>query len=253
MRTWTKLAALVAIALLDTRRVAAFEERGRCEGGGQCIGCHVRGFPIVIDKPGSYRLCRNLVVADANTTAIRVEADGVTIDLDGYTISGPTVCTPGSGCAPLGSGIGISAEDRSGLAVRNGTVRGMGSVGILAGDKARIERVNAIGNGGDGIQVRTAGIVVGNLAAENGRTGISGQEFTSFRENVSHDNGGRGIMAGCACSVIGNLATNNAETGITTGGWTACVNNTAAGNAQGQIGGCDAVKGSNVCNYDVCP
>ncbi len=30
------------------------------------------GFPVTISKPGSYKLCENLVVPDANTTAIEV-------------------------------------------------------------------------------------------------------------------------------------------------------------------------------------
>ena len=50
-----------------------------------------RSFPIIITKPGSYKLRTNLVVPDANTTAILVHADNVTIDLSGFSIIGP--CT----------------------------------------------------------------------------------------------------------------------------------------------------------------
>ena len=48
------------------------------------------GFPVTISQPGSYRLAGNLTVPDANTTAIEVTATGqVTVDLNGFVISGP--------------------------------------------------------------------------------------------------------------------------------------------------------------------
>src|SRR5947208_13936545 len=50
------------------------------------------GFPVTISVSGSYRLSGNLTVPDANTTAIQITADDVTIDLNGFAIAGPTVC-----------------------------------------------------------------------------------------------------------------------------------------------------------------
>jgi hypothetical protein len=46
-------------------------------------------FPIVITQPGSYRVKSNIVVPDANTTAINIESRDVTIDLNGFAILGP--------------------------------------------------------------------------------------------------------------------------------------------------------------------
>src|SRR5436190_3183821 len=69
-------------------------------------------FPLVISQPGSYRLKSNITVPDSNTTAISVQADNVTINLNGYTIQGPTVCSGGppvTSCAPSGSGLGVDA------------------------------------------------------------------------------------------------------------------------------------------------
>ena len=54
------------------------------------------GFPVTISVPGSYRLSSNLTVPDADTKAISVEADDVTIDLNGFSIIGPIVCTEGA-------------------------------------------------------------------------------------------------------------------------------------------------------------
>src|SRR5437660_11740367 len=62
------------------------------------------GFPVTISAAGSYRLSGNLTVNDANTTAIQITADNVAIDLNGFSIIGPTVCSgsPVTACSPAG-------------------------------------------------------------------------------------------------------------------------------------------------------
>src|SRR5690242_21281609 len=64
------------------------------------------GFPVTIAAPGSYKLSGNLTVPDANTTAIQITADNVTIDLNGFSIIGPVVCSgfPVTSCTTTGSG-----------------------------------------------------------------------------------------------------------------------------------------------------
>lgn len=235
---------VAALALASAGNAVANEDHGACFAVTPCLGCQRHRLPIVVDRPGSYRLCRDLAVHDASTTAILVKADDVTIDLDGHTISGP---------GAAGTGVGISADGQSGLTVLNGTVRGMGDSGIAAGLRARIQGVKAIGNGGYGIRVGNVGMLTGNVASENGRGGLSGGEYTTFKDNIAHANAMTGIAAGCACSVIGNLATSNGNTGISTGGWTLCASNSASGNANGEIQGCTGPAGSNVCAYTMCP
>src|SRR5438477_12305218 len=63
------------------------------------------GFPVTISVSGSYKLSGNLTVPDANTSAIQISADYVTIDLNGFSIIGPTVCSgfPVTSCTPHGS------------------------------------------------------------------------------------------------------------------------------------------------------
>src|SRR2546423_9959248 len=96
------------------------------------------GFPVTISLPGSYRLASNLTVPDSDTTAIRITAANVTLDLNGFAILGPTTCSrtgsppPGFLNCFIGSGNGVesfiaSSEVPSNIAVINGTVRGMGS------------------------------------------------------------------------------------------------------------------------------
>src|SRR5262249_44867667 len=66
------------------------------------------GFPVTIEVSGSYRLSGNLVVPDAKTTAIQILASNVTLDLNGFSITGPVQCTgfPVTSCIPFATGSG---------------------------------------------------------------------------------------------------------------------------------------------------
>lgn len=160
------------------------------------------GFPVTINQPGSYRLSSNLILPDANTNAIEITASNVTLDLNGFAIVGATVCTgfPVSSCAPTGFGSGITTVDPlglSGIAVHNGTVRGMGLRGIfLAGGGHLVERVRAESNGGPGILAH--GTMSHNTATINGAQGISGTGTISH--NTVTGNGAEGIFAQGAVS-----------------------------------------------------
>src|SRR4051794_34078108 len=47
------------------------------------------GFPVTISQPGSYKLTSNLTVASPTSNGIVIQADNVTLDLNGFSISGP--------------------------------------------------------------------------------------------------------------------------------------------------------------------
>lgn len=88
-----------------------------------CPGPNPGGFPIVICQPGSYRLSGNLTVP-ANTDGIAINSDNVTLDLNGFSITGPETCTglPVTSCtAANGNGILTEKDD---VTVRNGSVTG---------------------------------------------------------------------------------------------------------------------------------
>jgi hypothetical protein len=135
------------------------------------------GFPVTISGSGSYRLTGNLVVPDANTTAVVVSQVNVTLDLNGFSILGSTSCsqtTPGSSvsCTGTGSGKGIDASVNN-VTVLNGTIRGMGNDGINLSSRARVEGLSVISNGADGMDVGTDSLVVGNRATLNGSEGVT--------------------------------------------------------------------------------
>jgi hypothetical protein len=71
-------------------------------------------------------------VSDANTTAIKITANDVIIDLNGFSIIGPIVFNSSPAiCPPAGTGNGIDVQDNTGVKIFNGTVRGMGATGVL--------------------------------------------------------------------------------------------------------------------------
>lgn len=171
------------------------------------------GFPVTISQPGSYRLSSNLTVPDANTTAIEIQASNVTLDLNGFAILGPTVCSgfPVSSCAPKGFGSGITTTSPlSGIAVRNGTVRGMGLRGIfLDGGGHQVEWLRAESNGDVGINAQGS-TMSHNTATINGSQGLVGTGMVSH--NTVTFNGAEGIFAQGVVSH--NTAKNNKGAGI---------------------------------------
>jgi len=210
------------------------------------------GFPVTITQSGSYRLSGNLTVPDANTTAIDVTADNVTIDLNGFSIIGPTVCVgvpvsfPVTSCSPTGDGDGVRSAKRN-TTVVNGSVLGMGGIGIhLVNHGGYVEKVHADSNGKSGIAV-VSGTVSGNTVNFNGDDGIDALVFATVIGNTAignrksgiltnnstvtgntlSSNGAAGILVGCPSSVVGNTATSNSTNLSTFGAGCVLANNAA--------------------------
>jgi hypothetical protein len=176
------------------------------------------GFPVTISQSGSYRLSGNLTVPDSNTTAIQITADFVTLDLNGFSIVGPVVCTTGTAttCPARGTGIGVQADGGQapfprGIRIRNGVVRGMGLMGILLqGNGSFVERVTVDSNAGGGMSV--AGSVIESAATQNGSFGIIA---STIRDSTSLQNSGDGIILAVNGGVAtGNVSSMNGGSGI---------------------------------------
>lgn len=72
-----------------------------------CFAGDTAGFPVTIAVSGSYRLTTDLVNTNANVHGIRVAADYVTIDLNGFRVAGPVTCSgvgPTLTCSRGGTG-----------------------------------------------------------------------------------------------------------------------------------------------------
>jgi hypothetical protein len=186
MGTATLAYAVDGVILIDQNRALA----GNVTSGDSA------GFPITISQPGSYRLTSNLTVPNASTTAILVTADNVSIDLNGFSILGPTVCntdntSPVTACSNLGTGIGIDGLSQvqvKNLRVANGTINGMGAEGIQAGQGCRIERMNISSNGADGAGC-LSGIISEVIIRANYGSGISSYSILVSNSHILSNRG----------------------------------------------------------------
>ncbi|MBK7814990.1 MAG: hypothetical protein IPJ52_12160 [Rhodocyclaceae bacterium] len=117
------------------------------------------GYPVTINTPGSYRLSGNLTVP-AGKHGIVFAADGITLDLNGFSISGPS-----------GEyGLTDDSVGRSRIAIRNGHVNGFSdsvrmiasthlvvenmtlspegaAIAVVVGAFSRVQRNTVVGNG----------------------------------------------------------------------------------------------------------
>lgn len=174
------------------------------------------GFPVTISESGSYRLTSNLTVGPDLSAIVVTASLNVTIDLNGFTIQGPTNCTgiPVTMCTPGGTVMGIDASARQAVTIRNGIVRGFPDRGINTGPAALIEDVVASSNGLNGIQVGNGSVVRSSRASQNGNDGIAGSALVVFDGNSSDSNGGVGVRTSVSAVVTNNTSSSNGSAGF---------------------------------------
>lgn len=190
-------------------------------------------LPFTITQPGSYRLTSNLV-APANADGIVIDADNVTLDLNGFELVG----MPGT--PAFGRGVNILPA-RKNVRVRNGIVRnwsqgisGSGTVNCHLENLIVLDCDNSAINTGDG------GLIV-DCQVENAAFGILSGANASIRGCVVRgttigpaiSTGAGGLIESCTASgagsigiVIGNgrgritdcVATGNGSSGIAAAG-----------------------------------
>jgi len=231
------------------------------------------GFPVTLDRPGSYRLTGSLDVsgqpAPQSVTAILVSSSFVTLDLNGFSLVGPTTCTgsPVSACAPVGSGLGIDSLAANFVRITNGIVRGFGNSGVLVGN-GTLENLQTFGNGGSGMVIMAGGAVTRCAAIGNRYWGIDGDGII-VESSRALENGNRGIEVGSG-EVRHCEAVHNQNQGIVIGaglalgnlsranGLSALLATTGGGYAANVLSGTTPITGGtalgvNVCNGAPCP
>jgi parallel beta-helix repeat protein len=211
----------------------------------------ITSLPYTISTSGSYYLTGNL---SSTGNGITVNADNVTIDFNGFTISGL-----GKG---TGLGYGIFMESKKNVEIKNGSIKNFGAHGIyeisdINGIGHRIMRMRVLDNGGTGILLNgqshlvhectasgnsTYGIYAGggstvssNMATGNSTYGIGASEGSTITGNTVRGNSGNGIYAGEGSTVSGNAAIGNGKDGIHADSGFTVSGNTAYGNAENGI------------------
>ncbi|MEO0580045.1 MAG: right-handed parallel beta-helix repeat-containing protein [Pseudomonadota bacterium] len=142
---------------------------------------------FIISQPGSYVLADDIVFggADAGKNGVLIQADDVTLDLNGYTIRG-------NGFALAGVIGDNAAPVRS--VVRNGNITDTGEWAVLLfGDDCRAERLTVVNTGGGfaAIQVGTQGqvdrCIVRDAAGDGIAVGIHGTVRASTITGATSD------------------------------------------------------------------
>jgi hypothetical protein len=181
-RIW--LLAMFSVVILSGTAAWADADFYVIAGGGSPVGTKISSLPYTITAPGFYYLSGNL--STTGQMGIWVNANNVTIDLMGFTLTGP-----GNNSDDLPNGIHIPG--RHNVEIRNGTVcnfwHGISDGGGRDGSNHRVIGIRAQGNGfgiyfggegiliqncnasnntvGDGIYLYSSGILIGNVACKN--------------------------------------------------------------------------------------
>ena len=207
----TKLFKYLNLIILLLMTSVSYAETNNCTA--------ITTLPFDIAQPGVYCLTGNLSSNWKRGSAIRIRASDVTIDLNGFTLSGLR-----AGSAT--KAVGIYANKRSNCTIRNGTIRGFYQ-GVLLFDAnpyitARghlVEDLLVEKSTFNGIQVNGAyNIVRNNRVADTGHStfssglkafgiqvwGASGRVINNDVSNTTADSraDGFGIVIGSADSSI---------------------------------------------------
>lgn len=214
---------LAALCAASGAHAQATIDQSRAVAGG-INSTDSAGFPITLTQSGHYRLTGNLVVP-AGVSGIDIQGHNITLDLNGFTISGPMTCSRNTStravtCSntPAVDTFGVrNTSAMQGTTVRNGSVRGF-SRGVRLIGQARIEGVTATNNF-HALEVWTsagsAGMIVDSMAEMNGGTGLSLDRGQILRSSSSR-NGWSGVSAPSAqyVQVFDSVASGNAQFGF---------------------------------------
>jgi parallel beta-helix repeat protein len=188
----------------------------------------IGSLPFVITVSGSYYLATNLTGVAGNH-GVLVQAGDVTIDLDGFALTGV------SGAL---NGIHVAAGMVN-VMVRNGTihlwatgVEGSGAShirlealrssentanGLSAGSSSRVVNCTAISNQGAGFGIGPNGTIADCTASGNALDGMKAGSSSQIVSCTASSNGGNGFALSDGCLVTGSIASNNGNCGVFAG------------------------------------
>jgi hypothetical protein len=190
------LAGALALALLAT--LAGIVDAGPLDPPGppgptdsvRLPGTPISSLPFTISQSGNYYVTRNLS-APGDVDGITVAADNVTIDLMGFTVSGPAGNDGRGGIAESGS--------RYSVKVRNGVLRDWGwGIKMSTSGAVSVEDMRILQNG-VGIEVGTGGVLAGLVVRDNNASGVVVYQYpneygTDIRDSVISKNIENGVF-----------------------------------------------------------
>ncbi len=185
---------------------------------------------VSIAASGSYYLTGNITISSTGLSGIIVSSSvtNVTIDLNGFTLTGPSSGSSGSGVF-LGGGV-------ANVTIVNGTIRNWGSHGIDAVGNAdvRVEKLRLISNGGAGISAGVNCIAIDCAAESNAGKGLEVTDQCLIKDCQAIGNVAGGISMGTRGLVTGCVVYGNGN-GITGAGNCLILSNNCSDNGTGII------------------
>lgn len=160
-------------------------------------------LPLTISASGSYYLAEDIPAAAGG---IDIDADGVTIDLMGFTLGG-------------GAGAGIELNGtQSDITIRNGRVSGWTGIGIdcVLAQQSRFEGLIVANNGTDGLRMGAGSVADGVTAQNNAQQGITGGAVIT--RCVARNNGTNGIVVSAGADASVCAASSNGGMGFRVNG-----------------------------------
>ncbi len=168
----------------------------------------ITSYPYVIYTPGSYKLTGNINVTSTTALgAIYIGANNVTLDLNGYSITGPMVCTA-SGCSGGSSTYGVQSVSNNSVVI-NGNISGF-FYGVLLNGPGRVENINA-SSCSNCIDALQQGILRHNIVYNCGGWGIAVGNGVATENTVYSCSYG---MYARGSSAITNSISNNTNYGL---------------------------------------
>lgn len=167
----------------------------------------VASLPAVISQAGIWCLNSDLSSTVRHNAYITIKAAGVTLDLNGHTLSG---------LLPAGlvtQAIGIRVYNTTGATVRNGTIRGFSTGVLIDGTSSghvletlTVDQSRSIGimAGGTGLTLRDSQITnTVSIVEDAGATAVKfdHSNYTTIRNNQITNTHGNGISTGYALIV----------------------------------------------------
>lgn len=159
-----------------------------------------------ITKPGSYYLTGNVVAQFGKDSVILVASDGVTLDLNGFSLIGSDVWP--SALAQYC----INAGNVKGLSIRNGTLTNSGTNTISLGSNcvgARLENLTCINSSETAISAGKAAVITNCSVTNAGSQGIVAYDGSVITNCTVATVGDTGIYANR--STITNCSVTNAS------------------------------------------
>jgi parallel beta-helix repeat protein len=191
----------------------------------------IESLPFTINAAGSYYVAAALT-GTLNTDGITINASNVTIDLNGFTLSGAAGSTSGNAI--------VAGTPVSRITIQNGTIEGWAGNGINATDITQCLCTHLVvsGNTGTGVVLGSSNQLLDSNIISNGAGGVQATSNCVIKDSNISENTGDGInVSGTNNVVRDNQLINNTGDGIELTAASAentvreneCVDNTSAG------------------------